>query len=174
MLKYIGSDLPSLSIKEKKIVKNSLDFIERDGVLIGEPTGMEDTYVVPNGMEKIVNQIKFRYKNKPMFITENGYSSPDLQEKRVNVILNDVKRVKFHLEYLDFLAKSIRKGADVRRYFIWSLMDSYEWLTGYNLKFGLYYVDRQTLTRIPKLSARWYKSFLTENTTDLVNIKAYA
>ncbi|KAL7601079.1 hypothetical protein Lser_V15G23095 [Lactuca serriola] len=208
MFKYIGSDLPSFSIKEKKIVKNSLDFIginhyssfyvkdctnstcspianrpiqgfldivvERDGVLIGEPTGMEDTYVVPNGMEKIVNQIKFRYKNKPMFITENGYSSPDLQEKRVNVVLNDVKRVQFHLEYLEFLAKSIRKGAHVRGYFIWSLMDSYEWLTGYNLKFGLYYVDRLTLTRIPKLSARWYKSFLIENTTDLVNIKAYA
>lgn len=86
-------------------------------------------------MEEIVNQIKFRYKNKPMFITENGkgcvsdinsssyeysishaniffsgYSSPDLQEKRVNVILNDVKRVKFHLEYLEFLAKSIRSA----------------------------------------------------------------
>ncbi|KAL7583564.1 hypothetical protein Lser_V15G45353 [Lactuca serriola] len=207
MVKYLGSDLPSFSIKEKNIVNNSLDFIginhysaiytkdctnstcspianrpiqgffdtvaERDGVLIGEPTGVEDTYVFPQGMEEIVNQIKFRYKNKPMFITENGYSSPDLQEKRVNVILNDVKRVKFHLEYLEFLAKSIREGADVRGYFVWSLMDNYEWMSGYNVKFGLYYVDRETQTRTPKLSARWYKSFLKKNTTDLVNIKSY-
>ncbi|XP_076883156.1 putative inactive beta-glucosidase 14 [Bidens hawaiensis] len=53
---------------------------ERDGVLIGELTGMEGSYVVPRGMEEIVNLIKVRYNNTPMFITENGYSSPDVQE----------------------------------------------------------------------------------------------
>ena len=57
-----------------------------------------------------------------------------------------------------------RDGADVRGYFVWSLMDSYEWLQGYNVRFGLYYVDRKTLTRITKLSAHWYKDFLTNNT----------
>lgn len=66
-----------------------------------------------------------------------------------------------------------REGADVRGYFVWSLMDNYEWMSGYNVKFGLYYVDRETQTRTPKLSARWYKSFLKKNTTDLVNIKSY-
>lgn len=61
-----------------------------------------------------------------------------------------------------------RNGADVRGYFVWSLMDSYEWLVGYNLRYGLYYVDRQTFKRIPKLSARWYKSFLTNNSNILI------
>lgn len=56
-----------------------------------------------------------------------------------------------------------RSGADVRGYFVWSLMDSFEWLKGYKVRFGLYYVDRQTLTRIPKLSAIWYGNFLTNN-----------
>ncbi|KAI3755806.1 hypothetical protein L1987_55612 [Smallanthus sonchifolius] len=136
---------------------------ERDGVLIGERTGLEYLFVVPRGMEEIVNLIKSRYNNKPMFITENGYSSPDLQENRVSELVNDVKRVEFHTSYLAALAKSMREGADVRGYFVWSLLDSYEWLQGYNVRFGLYYVDRKTLTRIPKLSARWYKNFITNN-----------
>nr|QJC44973.1 beta glucosidase 10 [Stevia rebaudiana] len=134
--------------------------VESDGVLIGERTGLEYLFVVPRGMEEIVNLIKTRYNNKPMFITENGYSSPDLQEQRVSELVNDVKRVEYHTSYLAFLAKSIRDGADVRGYFVWSLLDSYEWLEGYNVRFGLYYVDRKTLIRVPKLSVSWYKNFL--------------
>ncbi|XP_076889316.1 putative inactive beta-glucosidase 14 [Bidens hawaiensis] len=124
---------------------------------------MEGSYVVPRGMEEIVNLVKIRYNNIPMFITENGYSSPDVQEQRVNVLTNDVKRVEYHAKYLASLAKSIREGAYVRGYFVWSLMDCYQWNSGYNVRYGLHYVDRQTLTRIPKLSARWYKNFLTNN-----------
>ncbi|MFS7921335.1 putative beta-glucosidase [Helianthus anomalus] len=144
---------------------------ERDGVLIGEHTAVEGSYVVPRGMEEIVNLIKIRYNNKPMFITENGYSSPDVHEQRVDELINDVKRIEYHASYLASLAKSIREGADVRGYFAWSFMDSYEWLKGYNVRYGLHYVDRQTLTRTPKLSAKWYKNFLTNN-TDLVNMEA--
>nr|KAJ0188802.1 hypothetical protein LSAT_V11C900494820 [Lactuca sativa] len=136
--------------------------------LFHKKTGLEGIYVVPRGMEEIVDHIKIRYNNKPMFITENGYSSPDVYEEQVNEILNDVKRVDFHSKYIASLIKSIRKGADVRGYFVWSLMDSYEWLVGYNLRYGLYYVDRQTFKRIPKLSARWYKSFLTNNSNILI------
>ncbi|KAI3708434.1 hypothetical protein L2E82_37603 [Cichorium intybus] len=139
-----------------RAIRGFVDIVTgRDGVLIGEPTGVKLLYVVPSGMKKIVDQIKIRYNNKPMFITENGYSSPNVHEERVNVILNDVKRVEFHTKYLASLVESIREGADVRGYFIWTLMDNYEWLRGYKVRFGLYYVDRQTLTRIPKLSAKW-------------------
>ncbi|KAI3708441.1 hypothetical protein L2E82_37610 [Cichorium intybus] len=153
-----------------RAIRGFLDTIgERDGVLIGELTGLEGVYVVPRGMEEIVNHIKIRYDNKPMYITENGYSSPDVHEERVNEILNDVKRVEFHSKYLASLAKSIRTGADVRGYFVWSLMDSYEWLVGYNVRYGLHYVERQTLRRIPKLSTRWYKNFLTNDSNILRN-----
>lgn len=54
-------------------------------------------------------------------------------------------------------------GADVRGYFIWSLMDNYEWTLGFNVRFGLYYVDRKTFDRIPKQSAKWYQDFLKNN-----------
>lgn len=53
-----------------------------------------------------------------------------------------------------------RDGADVRGYFIWSIIDNFEWLYGYTLRFGLYHVDYTTQVRTPKLSAMWYKEFL--------------
>ncbi|XP_024959605.1 beta-glucosidase 18-like [Cynara cardunculus var. scolymus] len=146
---------------------------ERDGVPIGEPTAIEGLSVVPSGMGKIVDYIKIQYNNKPMFITENGYSSPDVHEERVGVLLNDIKRVEYHTAYLASLAKSIRGGADVRGYFVWSLLDNYEWLYGYFVRFGLHYVDRQTLTRVPKLSAKWYRNLLTGPLPKTYPISAY-
>ncbi|XP_071730160.1 beta-glucosidase 18-like [Rutidosis leptorrhynchoides] len=160
----------SCSATANRAIEGIVDTVgERDGVLIGELTGVEGSYVVPSGMEKIVNLIKIRYNNKPMFITENGYSSPNGHEQGVNELLNDVKRIEYYTSYLASLLKSIRRGADVRGYFAWSLMDSYEWLQGYNVRYGFYYVDRQTLTRVPKLSARWYLNFLT-NTSEFTSM----
>ncbi|KAL3503252.1 hypothetical protein ACH5RR_037701 [Cinchona calisaya] len=138
---------------------------ERNGVLIGEPTGLvECCYVVPRGMEKIVDYVKNRYHNKPMFITENGYSSPLQQEDQLDDLQHDAKRIEFHKAYLASLARAIRNGADVRGYFVWTLMDDFEWAYGYAVKFGLYSVDHVTLDRIPRSSAKWYRNFL-KNTT---------
>ncbi|KAM0029039.1 putative beta-glucosidase [Helianthus debilis subsp. tardiflorus] len=154
---------------------------ERDGVLIGEIVGnyntaMGGSYVVPRGMQEIVNHIKIRYSNKPMFITENGYSSPDVREQRVIELMNDVKRVEFHARYLAHLAKSIRHSSEEKLFEIAEgeqmcvdISYGHLWIAinGYNVRFGLYYVDRQTLTQIPKLSARWYKNFLTNKTANV-------
>ncbi|KAF5944314.1 hypothetical protein HYC85_018391 [Camellia sinensis] len=103
----------------------------KDGNLIGEPTEVDWLYVYPQGMEKIVTYIKDRYNNTPMFITENGFGEMDNPNSTVEVSLNDVKRVQYMSYYLDFLATAIRKGADVRGYFTWSLLDNFEWTYGY-------------------------------------------
>ncbi|GMP65721.1 hypothetical protein CsSME_00026401 [Camellia sinensis var. sinensis] len=136
---------------------------ERNGVPIGEPTGMDGLYIVPRGMEKIIDYLKKRYHNKPIFVLENGYAQ-QRQGIAVQDLLHDVKRIEFHKAYLSSLATAIRNGANVRGYFIWTLMDDFEWLNGYSIAFGLYYVDRPTLRRIPKLSAKWYTDFLTNST----------
>ena len=52
---------------------------------------------------------------------------------------------------------------------MWSLIDNFEWIDGYSQRFGLYYVDRRTLERVPKLSAKWYKKFLANGTTNHSN-----
>ncbi|MFS7984477.1 putative glycosidase [Helianthus anomalus] len=154
----------SCSESANRVIKGFVEITgERDGVLIGDPTSMPRFFVVPRGMEEIVNYVKTRYNNTPMFVTENGYSSPNVQDVQVEEILNDVKRIEFHQAYLASLASAITNGADVRGYFVWSLMDNYEWAQGYNVRFGLHYVDRQTFDRIPKLSARWYQDFFKNN-----------
>ncbi|XP_027063783.1 beta-glucosidase 18 [Coffea arabica] len=134
---------------------------ERDGVLIGEPTGLPICYVVPRGMEELVDYIKNRYHNKPIFITENGYSPPQ-QEDQLDDLLDD-KRIEYHKAYLASLARAMRSGADVRGYFIWTLMDDFEWTLGYGVKFGLCSVDRTTLNREPRSSAEWYRNFLRKS-----------
>lgn len=57
----------------------------------------------------------------------------------------------------------VRKGADVRGYFAWSLLDNFEWVDGYTIRFGLYHVDYSTLRRTQKLSATWYKDYISNH-----------
>ncbi|KAF3437656.1 hypothetical protein FNV43_RR20412 [Rhamnella rubrinervis] len=140
---------------------------KRNGVPIGEPAGVVWQSVYPQGMEKIVMYIMERYNNIPMFITENGYSEFNNPNFTTEQFLNDVKRVKYMADYLDALLRAIRKGADVRGYFAWSLLDNFEWTDGYTTRFGIYHVDFATLKRSRKLSATWYKQFLAEQ-----NVKA--
>ncbi|KAJ1701985.1 hypothetical protein LUZ63_001764 [Rhynchospora breviuscula] len=133
---------------------------EKNGLPIGTPTAMPTFYVVPHGLEMMVNYIKERYNNMPMFLTENGYAQGVSNNTSSRDLVNDVDRVDYLSKYLGSLLKTISNGADVRGYFIWSLIDNFEWLYGYTLRFGIHYVDFTTQERIPKLSAMWYKEFL--------------
>nr|XP_004486131.2 beta-glucosidase 47 [Cicer arietinum] len=136
---------------------------QMNGLNIGEPTALAWLYVHPQGMEKIVTYIKDRYNNIPMFITENGFGMTENSYPTSKDVLNDVKRVEYLSGYLDSLATAIRKGADVRGYFLWSLLDNFEWNHGYSIRFGLHHVDFETLNRTPRVSAFWYKNFIVEH-----------
>ncbi|CAD6344167.1 unnamed protein product [Miscanthus lutarioriparius] len=133
---------------------------ERDGIPIGERTGSPYLNTVPYGMEKVVMYYKRRYNNTPMYITENGYAQASNSNMSAKDFTNDTGRVDYLQGYLTFLASAIRKGADVRGYFVWSLLDNFEWNSGYTQRFGLYHVDYKTQKRTPKLSAKWYSEFL--------------
>lgn len=61
------------------------------------------------------------------------------------------------------------KGADVRGYFVWSLLDNFEWTSGYTLQFGLHHVDYDTLKRTPRLSAAWYRQFIANHTLQILS-----
>ncbi|KAJ3680033.1 hypothetical protein LUZ60_016311 [Juncus effusus] len=133
-----------------------MEYGERDGVPIGDSTGVPPFHVVPYGIEKMVMYVKDRYNNTPMYITENGYS----QVKEMNPYMYDIKRIRYMHDYLTFLHSAIKKGADVRGYMVWSLIDNFEWSAGYTVKFGLYYVDFSSQKRVPRESANWYEKFL--------------
>ena len=105
-------------------------------------------------------QMQERY-GLPMFITENGLSCTDKVYRDGKV--HDADRIDFLARYLEKLSEGIHAGADVRGYFHWSLLDNYEWHSGYRERFGLVYVDYATGQRIPKDSAFWYGEVAATN-----------
>ncbi|KAI3456429.1 hypothetical protein Pfo_013092 [Paulownia fortunei] len=148
------SGAPGVSKSEGYTLRTAV----RDGALIGESTDVDWLYVYPQGMEKIVTYIKDRYNNTPMFITENGLGIRNGLNTYLSYFLNDVKRVEYMSSYLDSLAMAIRKGADVRGYLAWSLLDNFEWISGFTIRFGLHHVDYDTLKRTPKLKTQFDQS----------------
>ncbi|KAM3222674.1 beta-glucosidase 18 isoform X1 [Capsicum annuum] len=143
----------------------------KNGVFIGEEMGIPGLYVFPPGMEELVDYVKKRYNNIPIYVTENGYGSEEYQDGGYDMD-QDMKRIKYHKTYLASLARSIRNGADVRGYFVWSLLDNFEWRFGYTVKFGLYYVDPISMDRSPKKSAHWFGDFLTNTTLNNIQAKS--
>ncbi|XP_020259696.1 beta-glucosidase 18-like [Asparagus officinalis] len=136
---------------------------ERNGIPIGYPTGIPNFDAVPHGIEKLVLYVMERYNNTPMYITENGYSQKCHDGTPTDELLSDEERIDFIGSYLTSLSAAMRQGADVRGYFVWTLMDNFEWAFGYTLRFGLYHVDYKTQERIPRLSAKWYKLLEPKN-----------
>jgi len=89
-----------------------------------------------------------------MVITENGASygtGPD-----EHGVIDDQERLAYFQGHLSACSRAMAQGAPLAGYFAWSFMDNFEWAHGYKQRFGLVYVDYQTLERTPKASARWY------------------
>jgi beta-glucosidase len=93
----------------------------------------------------------------PVLITENGMTDgPSAAEKP----LEDDERIHYVEGFLQWIAEAIRQGHDVHGYYLWSLMDNYEWSAGFSAKYGIAAVDPVTLERIPKKSAYWYRDLI--------------
>ncbi|XP_048594758.1 beta-glucosidase 3 isoform X3 [Brassica napus] len=193
MKRTVGSRLPVFSLEESEQVKGSSDFIgiihylaasvtsiKFKPSLSGHPDFYSDigasmTYlgnfsafeyaVSPWAMEGVLEYLKQSYGNPPVYILENGRPlKQDLQLQQ-----EDIPRIDYLHAYIGAVLKSIRNGSDTRGYFVWSFMDLYELLRGYEFSFGLYSVNFSDpyRNRSPKLSAYWYTSFLKGNTTFL-------
>ncbi|HUG11788.1 MAG TPA: GH1 family beta-glucosidase [Opitutaceae bacterium] len=101
------------------------------------------------------------YGVEHIFITENGCGYND--EPVVGGEVNDLNRREFLRAYLRELQRAIHDGVPVRGYFVWTLMDNFEWEDGYERRFGIVHVDFATQVRTPKLSARYYAAVMREN-----------
>nr|ADP02193.1 Glyco_hydro_1 domain-containing protein [Triticum aestivum] len=132
--------------------------VQRNGVPIGQKANSNWLYIVPTGMYGCVNYIREKYNNPTIIISENGMDQPANLTREE--FLHDASRVEFYETYLAELKKAIDDGANVVGYFAWSLLDNFEWLSGYTSKFGIVYVDFTTLKRYPKDSAYWFKNML--------------
>jgi len=110
--------------------------------------------VVPDGLREMLLWVAKRYSNPLVFVTENGTAEP---ETDLEIAQRDERRRSFFEEHLRAVAQAFQAGVNVAGYFAWSLMDNFEWQFGYQRRFGLCFVDFDTLQRIPKSSALWYK-----------------
>jgi beta-glucosidase len=179
-LKGLGADAPKFTAEELKIISSPMDFVglniytptyvraddsEKGYAVVRSPSsfphmaspwltvGPEALYWGP----KLVSEV---WKVKDLYITENGASSDDVIAPDGHVY--DTDRTMYLRNYLTQLQRAVSEGVPVRGYFLWSLLDNYEWADGYEKRFGIIYVDFATEKRTPKLSAAFYKQLIRE------------
>lgn len=181
-LAWSGKDAPTFTADELKTISTPVDFV---GLNIYAPqayvvaserapgfdvlpmpssfphmsspwllVGPETAYWVPKLAAKIWNL-------KTIYITENGTSSDD--KVTADGKVHDLDRVMYLRNYLAQLQRATSEGVPVKGYFLWSLMDNFEWVFGYKQRFGVYHVDFDTQLRTPKLSASYYRHVITRN-----------
>ena len=117
--------------------------------------------VYPSGIYDLLVKLKDNYGVEDIYITENGCSygdKPDMNKK-----INDQRRIDYHYSHLEEIKRAIQNGVNCKGYFAWSLMDNFEWAQGFSQRFGLVWVDFNTLERIPKESFTWYKNYILKN-----------
>ncbi|KAL5730169.1 beta-glucosidase [Ranunculus cassubicifolius] len=137
---------------------------ERNGIPVGERTAHPRFYVYPDGLEKLIERLKTRYNNMPMYLLENGMCQLDGPIAQHNELIHDTQRVNYHKGYIAAVQRTIQNGANIQGYFVWSFIDNFEWIAGYSLRFGMYYVDYNTMERTEKSSAKWFRHFLSNAT----------
>jgi beta-glucosidase len=115
----------------------------------------------PPALYDIVTRITRDFNRPVIEVTESGCAFNDAPDS--TGVIHDTRRVEYHRQYLQALARAMADGADVRGYHAWSLMDNFEWAEGFSQRFGLTYVDFNTLKRTIKESARWYAKVAAGN-----------
>jgi len=180
-LERLGPDAPKFTSQEMKTIASPLDFVglniyqptyiraddSRQGYAVVPPPssyphmlspwitiGPEALYWAP----KLITEL---WKVKALYITENGASSTDQLAPDAHVY--DTDRVMFLRNYLTQLQRAVAEGIPVKGYFLWSLLDNFEWADGYEKRFGITYVDFTTQKRTPKLSADFYREVIRKN-----------
>jgi beta-glucosidase len=126
----------------------------------GETTAMGWS-IDPSGLYDLLTDVARENPGLPLMVTENGAAFDDYVDPDGEV--KDPERIAYLHGHLDAVRRAIADGAAVKGYFLWSLMDNYEWAYGYSKRFGAVYVDFATQRRIPKASARWYSDVVRGN-----------
>ena len=116
--------------------------------------------VVPAALTAILSRVQRDYAPAAIYITENGAAIAD---QVVDGVVSDGRRVSYLHGHLAAAHAAIEAGVALRGYFVWSLLDNFEWVLGYSRRFGVVHVDFATLVRTPKASAAWYQQVIAAN-----------
>jgi beta-glucosidase len=116
--------------------------------------------VDPDGLHRLLSRVRADYGDLAIAITENGASYDD-PPTAANGRVDDPQRTAYLKAHLAALRRAVGDGVRVERYFVWSLLDNFEWEWGYDKRFGIVHVDFETQRRTPKDSALWYRDYIS-------------
>ena len=139
------------------IAADDVEFLAQPG-----PTTAMGWNIDPSGMTELLVGLSRTYPGLPLMITENGAAFADTVTPDGRV--HDEERVRYLHDHVEAVGAAMDAGADVRGYFVWSLMDNFEWAYGYHRRFGIVRIDYDTLERTWKDSAYWYRELLRTST----------
>jgi beta-glucosidase len=117
--------------------------------------------VYPDGLRQLLVDVHSGYSPKKIYVTENGASYGDGPGSDGRV--RDARRIRFLRDHLVATHRALGAGVPVAGYFVWSLLDNFEWDRGYTQRFGIVWVDYETQRRVPKDSAYWYRAVIATN-----------
>ena len=171
VLQDLGADAPEVLPGDMEKISVPLDFLGvnyymRSVVSAGQPwdvktSGHEITdmgwEVYPQGLTELLTRLHRDYRLPPIYITENGAA---FQDQVVDGQVHDARRQAYLENHIAAVADAMRQGVRVDGYFVWSLLDNFEWSSGYAKRFGIVRVDYDTQQRTLKDSALWYRDFL--------------
>jgi len=135
--------------------KDALFQFERVAPSVGVPVTDMGWEISPDAFRRVMIDVKARYGDLPVYILENGAAFADAVDGDGKV--SDPQRVAYLRAYLGAVLDAIAAGVPVKGYFVWSLLDNFEWAFGYSRRFGIVYVDFATQQRIPKASYSFYR-----------------
>jgi beta-glucosidase len=142
----------------------SLDNPGSEGISFEPPAGPVtdmNWLIEPSGLTRLLERIHRDYPGTPLLITENGAAFPDGPADDGDV--HDTRRIEYLDGHLRACHDALAAGVDLRGYFVWSLMDNFEWAEGYAKRFGIVHVDYRTQQRLLKDSAKWYREVIRRN-----------
>jgi beta-glucosidase len=134
--------------------RSSVDVVESSFGRGEGPRTEMNWEVWPQALYDVIQRVRHRYGSIPIEIAESGCAFPDVVGPNGDV--HDDARSVYHREHLAMVAKAMADGADVRSYHAWSLLDNFEWASGYRPRFGLVRVDYPSGTRTIKASGKWF------------------
>jgi beta-glucosidase len=138
------------------VASNDVEFVSR-----GLPRTAMGWDIDAQGLHDVLSRVQRDYGPLPLYVTENGAAFAD--EVVADGTVTDPLRVDYLDIHLRSAHRAIADGIDLRGYFVWTLIDNFEWARGYSMRFGLVYVDYPTQRRIPKQSARWFSEVTRRN-----------
>ncbi|MGO4298631.1 GH1 family beta-glucosidase [Leifsonia sp. RAF41] len=129
-------------------------------VKTGAPVTQMGWEIHPDGMVDVIRQANELAPGLPLYITENGAAYPDRVDADGEI--DDPQRAEYLEAHFEAARDAVAEGLPLQGYFIWSLMDNWEWAWGYSRRFGIVHVDYETQKRTPKRSAHWVRAFLQD------------